>query len=222
VCEYIIVFDAINILTNLHPTMIKEVAENVDLIIGYSPARIINQFVLPHAVKSAGQLQKLFDAGYDRIPKSFLCLRNDVHTIHTDCVKWLAENKCLSLLKEMFQHNPDFKVYYRELYNFAIRKGSIDVAKWLHDKKEMQCPSEDSVVSAIREGHLEVIKWIVAELKCPIDWKAVIEESYRAWRSHKVIDYLEDEANVTLEPETALYRLAAKGDLTGLQTVLSE
>jgi hypothetical protein len=50
----------------------------------------------------------------------------------------------------------------------------------------------------------------------------VIAWSYSSWRSHKFIDYLEDEANVTLEPEIALYRLAAKGDLAGLQSALSE
>jgi hypothetical protein len=202
--------------------MIKEVAENVDLIVEYSPPRIISQLVPPHAVKSAKQLQKLFDAGYDQIPKHCLRLKHGGPTIHTDCGQWLAENNCLLLFEEMLQHNPDSQYDYDGLYRCAIRTSSHDVAKWLHDKKGMQCPDEYSVITATREGHLDVIKWIVAELKCPIDWKSVIAWSYRGWRSHKVIEYIESKVNVTLEPEIALYRLAAKGDLTGLQTALSK
>jgi hypothetical protein len=121
----------------------------------------------------------------------------------------------------MLQHNHDFKCDSDELYEYAIRVGSLDVAKWLHAEKGMLCPEIDSVIGTTRMGHLETIKWIFAEFKCQIDWKAVIKKSYEFWHSHKVIYYLEDEANVTLEPKIALYRLAAKGDLKGLQTALS-
>jgi hypothetical protein len=40
-------FDSINILTNLYPTMIEEVAENVDLMVEYGPSRLVNQFIPP-------------------------------------------------------------------------------------------------------------------------------------------------------------------------------
>jgi hypothetical protein len=202
--------------------MIKEVAENVDLMVEYGSSRLINQLIPPHAVKSAKQLQKLFDSGYNQIPKSCLRLKNGVPTIHTDCDDWLAKNNCLSLGKEMFEHNPDFEYYSIDLYNSAIITGGLDVAKWLHDEKGMQCPNHDQVIRATQKGYLDTIKWIVAELKCPINWKTVIERFYNYWRSHKVIDYIESKVNVTLEPKVALYRLAAKGDLTGLQTELSE
>jgi hypothetical protein len=137
-------------------------------------------------------------------------------------VRWLAKNNCLSLFEEMFQHNPDFKYDYYRLYRCVIDAGSLDVAKWLHDTNRVQCPDKDSTETATREGHLEVIKWIVAEFRDQIDWKSVIEETYSSWCSHKVVEYIESKVNVTLEPEIALYRLAAKGDLTGLQTALSE
>jgi hypothetical protein len=122
----------------------------------------------------------------------------------------------------MFEHNPDRKYDYDWLYNNAIRTSSHDVAKWLHDKKGMQCPDEYSVITATREGHLETIKWIVAEFINQIDWKSVIAWSYYGWRSRKVIDYIESKVNVTLGPEIALYRLAAKGDLKGLEAALSK
>jgi hypothetical protein len=222
ICKNIIKFDAVNILTVLYPAMIKEVAENVDLMVEYGPSRLINQLIPPHTVKSAKQLQILFDSGYDQIPKRCLRLKNGVPTIHTDCARLLAESNCLSLIKEMFQHNPDFKYDSNKLYDTAIMYGSLDVAKWPHGEEGMQCPEKCAVTAATQRGHLEVIEWIFAEFINQIDWKAVIEESYNYWRSHKVIDYLEDEVNVTLEPKVALYRLAAKGDLTGLQTVLSK
>jgi hypothetical protein len=222
ICKNIIKFDSVNILTNLYPTMVKKVAKNVDLIVEYSPPRIISQLVPPHAVKSAGQLQKLFAAGYDQIPKRCLRLQNGVPTIHTDCAEWLAEHNCLSLVKEMFRHNPDFKYEYNRLYYYAISSGSLDVMNWLHYMSGVQRPPLWLVREATRKGHLDTIEWIVDEFRDQINWKAVIEESYDSWRSHKVIDYLENEAKVTLKPEIALYRLAAKGDLTGLQTALSK
>jgi hypothetical protein len=224
VCEYIIVFDAINILNRFYPDMVKASANNVDLMAEYSSERIIKQLTLPpHVVKSAEQLQKLLNAGYDQIPAFCLLTKNNKSpSIRPDCAEWLAEHNCLSLFKEMLQHNPDYKYKYDWIYNSAIRKGSIDVAKWLHDERGMQRLFKDSVIAATQKGHLETIKWIVTELKCPIDWENVIEHAYKFWRSHKVIEYLEGKVNITLKPEIALYRLAVKGDSQGLQTALSK
>jgi hypothetical protein len=215
--------------------MINEIATSTTLIVEYGPPRVIDQIVnstqnlildtshiSPRDVTSASALQYLLHIGYSQIPKLCLRLNNGVPTIHTGCAKWLAKNNCLSLLKEMFQHNPDFEDEFDELYYSSIKAGSLDVAKWLHDEKGMQRLSEDSVIGATQKGHLDTIEWIVDEFKNQINWKSVIKESYSYWRSHKVIDYIESKVNVTLEPEIALYRLAVKGDLTGLQTALSK
>jgi hypothetical protein len=75
---------------------------------------------------------------------------------------------------------------------------------------------------ATKSGHLENFQWVFTEFKDQINWNEVIEYSCRDWHSHKVIDYLESNVSVTLAPETVLYRLAAKGDLAGLQAASSK
>jgi hypothetical protein len=185
--EYIIVFDATNILNRFHPNLIRAIAENVNLIIEYGPPRIIDQIidsiqdlhpgtshVAPRDVKSAKALHYLFHIGYNRVPKLCLRLNNRIPTVHVGCAKWLTENNSLSLLKEMFQGNPDFEYSHDDLCNLAIGNGSLDVLKWLHAKKKMQCPKEWDVGDAARSGNLETIQWVFTEFKDQIDWEDVI------------------------------------------------
>jgi hypothetical protein len=159
---------------------------------------IISKIIPPHAVKSASTLQSLLSAGYSRIPKVCLLLKNNIPTIHTECAEWLAINNCLFLLQEMFLENPTFSYNYAWLCDLATRNGSVDVLKYLYTRGKVQRLRDFLVRTAIESGHLETIKWIFDTFGGEVDWNTMVRQSYQDRHSHSVIKYLEDKGAFTL------------------------
>jgi hypothetical protein len=108
--SYILSLDSVNILTCSHSDMIKEIVGNVDSFINYSPARIVSQLIPPHVVKTASDLEKLLNAGYDQIPKFCLLLENNTPT------------QCATTM----------------LFACVLSMQSLDIAKWLLSTQGLQ------------------------------------------------------------------------------------
>ncbi|PJF17688.1 hypothetical protein PSACC_02487, partial [Paramicrosporidium saccamoebae] len=156
--------------------------------------------IAPRAVKSAKMLQYLFRIGYNQIPKFCLQSINGQLTISAGCARWLAINDCSSLLDEMLQENPDLKFIYSELFRLAIREGSIDVMKQMHERGQAQIPSEESVRAAVESNHFEAVKLIFEMFGDQIDWSIVVEGYSHTLRSDKMTKYLLENVSVTSSP----------------------
>lgn len=233
--EFIIMFDAINILTHFHPEMIRKIAINVNSIIKHVPARIIDHIVYsiqdlhrntshvaPRAVKSSKALQYLFYIGYNRIPKHCLLLKDNMPTVNEACAEWLVKRNCLSLLQEMFQAIPEFEEdHYDDLCISAFENGSLEVLDWLHMKNRMKCPKQSLVSKIAESGHLETIKWLLIKFGDQINWNFVANDCCYSI-DPKVSKHLRDNAGVTLSRKATLCLLAESGNLRGLQIALAD
>ncbi|PJF18774.1 hypothetical protein PSACC_01416 [Paramicrosporidium saccamoebae] len=104
-----------------------------------------------------------------------LRLKYGVPTIHFECSEWLAEHNCLALLREMLREHPTSPYNWYSICSSAIRTGSLDVLKWLHEEKKLTILDMYYPMSkAVYSGHLKTIQWLHSEFESQIDWSEVI------------------------------------------------